>query len=130
MPIVPSTSTSAGAAEVRERSFAMVARPAPGERLDLLVIVTSVTLMRACAVAGPPEMAALRYGSISGKGNRVTVVTRPALANSEPVPRQVRCYPEASAALRKCRHPPAPRRLHRRQMRRQAARVATAIPRA
>src|SRR6516164_2273745 len=27
------------------------------------------------AVAGPPEMTALGYGSISGKGNRVTVVT-------------------------------------------------------
>jgi hypothetical protein len=78
--------------------------------LDPVAIVTSVILKRACAVAGPPEMAAQRYGSISGKSNRVTVVTWRAPANSGPVPPRVRCCPEASAALRRCPHPSVHRR--------------------
>src|SRR5947209_9680187 len=72
--IIPSVSTSGRGAETREIVLASAAGPAPGERLDLLAIVTSVSLTRTCAVAGPPELAAPRYGSISGKDNRVTVV--------------------------------------------------------
>ena len=66
-------------------------------------------LTRACAVAGAPAMAAPRYGSISGKDNRVTVVTCRAAAGSAQETWQVRYCPAASAALRKFVPPP----LHR-----------------
>lgn len=58
---------------------------------------------RASAVAGPPVVTALRYGSISGKGNRVTLVTCRSIASSAPVLWQVRYFPTASATLRKLR---------------------------
>src|SRR5436305_6003692 len=113
MAIVPSVSTSALVLDAPEGSLASSGQPAPGERFDLVAIVTSVILTRACAVAGRPVMAALRYGSISGKTNRVTVVTWRAVADSAPMLRPVRHGRAASAAPRRFRRPLARRRQHR-----------------
>jgi hypothetical protein len=90
MAIIPNISTSGRVADAREGTLALVAKPEPGETLDLVAIVTSVILTRVCAVAGPPEMAALRYGSISAIGNRVTIVTCGTFADSVPALRRVR----------------------------------------
>jgi hypothetical protein len=78
----------------------LVAKPEPGETLDLVAIVTSVILTRVCAVAGLPEMANLRYGSVSAIGNRVTIVTCGTFADSVPALRRVRRWDRTSRCAR------------------------------